>query len=1104
MAEAIRKSKSYCLKSPYTARPNAPVNPTFDPGIGSFHAQAPGASTYIFDLDNDPAFFNSLTTTVADSNFFHDGAGTYIVRLGDSHLRVGNPLDDFPDENLDPVPADLYGFTLDMKGTFSDFGLCGSSVRVSRTIGYGPLQCIDACGIVVAGIGPEFFAPAGVIDCGFQLPPGQTPITASRWELDDVDIAGISSLVVVASKITQIGDWDFIPDPTGTQFTAAVITTNTLDTYPEGGQLQIHNSTLNIRDDTAPADPPVVPAATFAGSSQFIHTPGGFSRVFFEHYNQMTAGPSELNFLDASSVLRPIAYPTAPLPTFSLELHSTVGSTTVTVESKVAREALAFDAALADWVNKNTLTIENFAIDSCNVQFIDHLVPNGANPVTCLPKYNRCVKYWNNMGLTHPAPNVLVLRDDVDRNHEPTYAPADYPDEAVYFCDIDAGDGAGVTLNGLRLYARSADATVPEAVLLALTRYFDANADFDVDLMDFARFQNAFAKQGEVTWDPLADFWTDAEHPEADCDADIEDFKVVRTRWHTDHVPPMGEPQQYRVCTAANLPAVAAVNADNPNGDPTTIVCGGPLHVRPTTGSPPVPELDCPNCELEGLGCGTECDNSCPWVAGGSNPDGKFHIWVAERSSGAGCISVSGGAVVNYQIKGVLCDTANDGLALWGADLAMTGPASVTLNPATNPGSCTGGGAACSGIGCFNSPCGITNPAGYGGTQSGGGALLQIGGAQNTIKNTTGSFPLANPIAADVGFTEVVLAQGSVTMPSTAGLYTLRLSDAFANVIVDGEIAAAGEYFRTERVDIATARHLYIRVGLAAPVTITSANPPTDNPYIGGTQPYRDVLDTGDLAPLTHGIGGAGTPTQDAVTYSPISVTFSGTPNALPSTSNVTLHCSYTGTASNPTPCPTVTGVSGSGSGPYMITLSDPIPPGGCTTIQFGGSCSTLRYESLPGDTNMSGITNTQDLLDLVQAINNGDANLPGNLPRYDINRTPSLPTPVNTQDLLRLTQLLNGALTTQPWNQVQVAACDMIPTCADSGGESASSGGSSSVMSAGGGSEALVSGTDGGSGLSEQEQEDVIAAIEAACEEEAIESEECQAIIESLFGPQS
>ncbi|HEY3245300.1 MAG TPA: hypothetical protein VGM03_18315, partial [Phycisphaerae bacterium] len=194
------------------------------------------------------------------------------------------------------------------------------------------------------------------------------------------------------------------------------------------------------------------------------------------------------------------------------------------------------------------------------------------------------------------------------------------------------------------------------------------------------------------------------------------------------------------------------------------------------------------------------------------------------------------------------------------------------------------------------------------------------------------------------------------------------------------------------------------------PVTIASANPPTYNPFVSGQQPYVDVLDTGSGPALTHGIGGAGTPSEDFVTYSPISVTFSGTPNPAPDPGNVSLAC--TGGA-----CPSITGVSGSGAGPYQITLSSPIPPTQCTTLTFTGLApdQKLQYRALPGDTNMDGTVNTQDLLALVQAVNNGLANISGNRPRYNINRSNEAGgIVVNTQDFLREVQLLNGINTTQ------------------------------------------------------------------------------------------
>ncbi len=61
-----------------------------------------------------------------------------------------------------------------------------------------------------------------------------------------------------------------------------------------------------------------------------------------------------------------------------------------------------------------------------------------------------------------------------------------------------------------------------------------------------------------------------------------------------------------------------------------------------------------------------------------------------------------------------------------------------------------------------------------------------------------------------------------------------------------------------------------------AEVDIVSANPPQDNPYVAGQQPFRDVLQTGTSAALTQGIGAANTPPQGSVVYGPISLTFTG------------------------------------------------------------------------------------------------------------------------------------------------------------------------------------------------------------------------------------
>ncbi len=204
----------------------------------------------------------------------------------------------------------------------------------------------------------------------------------------------------------------------------------------------------------------------------------------------------------------------------------------------------------------------------------------------------------------------------------------------------------------------------------------------------------------------------------------------------------------------------------------------------------------------------------------------------------------------------------------------------------------------------------------------------------------------------------------------------------------------------------------------ATGVTIVSANPPADNPYLPGQQPFRDVLDTGPGNALTAGIGGSGTPAQGGVSYAPISVTFSAPPSPPPAPANVVVSC--TGGA-----CPTITSVSGSGAGPYSLALSGPIPPGQCTTLMFAGTAagSKLQYQSQPGNVSMDALTNTQDLLALIQALNDGSANVPANLARYNLNRSAGT-NPVNTQDLLRLIQLLNGINTTESFNGAGVAAC--------------------------------------------------------------------------------
>jgi hypothetical protein len=96
-------------------------------------------------------------------------------------------------------------------------------------------------------------------------------------------------------------------------------------------------------------------------------------------------------------------------------------------------------------------------------------------------------------------------------------------------------------------------------------------------------------------------------------------------------------------------------------------------------------------------------------------------------------------------------------------------------------------------------------------------------------------------------------------------------------------------------------------------------------------------------------------------------------------------------------------------------------------TFIFTGNAAgqRLHYYSNPGNLNLDSFgSTTQDVLFLIQNINDGSANLPENLARFNVNRSHLQPPHVNTQDVLRVVQLLNGVNTTQVFNGTHAAAC--------------------------------------------------------------------------------
>ncbi len=192
-----------------------------------------------------------------------------------------------------------------------------------------------------------------------------------------------------------------------------------------------------------------------------------------------------------------------------------------------------------------------------------------------------------------------------------------------------------------------------------------------------------------------------------------------------------------------------------------------------------------------------------------------LNVSVKATSNDTNTITVAPGDLVEFYITGDLSDDLNEGLALAGYNLHFTGgalaadtvavPAGAAdcLNPMPN----------------FDKPDGITNPDGFGGTLI-GDDLIQVGGGQNTIKNTVANaaFPIGTVItgiAQPAGCGTAILATGSLTAPAGVGTYELQLSELFANVIADGETGDV--FWVTEAAGVGTIGNLTIEVADACP-----------------------------------------------------------------------------------------------------------------------------------------------------------------------------------------------------------------------------------------------------------------------------------------------
>gem|GEM_PF-2241093 len=149
-------------------------------------------------------------------------------------------------------------------------------------------------------------------------------------------------------------------------------------------------------------------------------------------------------------------------------------------------------------------------------------------------------------------------------------------------------------------------------------------------------------------------------------------------------------------------------------------------------------------------------------------------------SGGTNVVNAVSGQSIIFEVRGVLDNNYNEGLAGFTFDLAFDGG---DLSPVTVPG----------GMQNFAAPIGYNNPAGFGGTVI-NGDLIQVGGGQNTMNLSNAGGP-TGVVDTGIAHNETVLATGTLTAPMTPGTYTISLSNLAGTVINFGE---TGPTYRCE------------------------------------------------------------------------------------------------------------------------------------------------------------------------------------------------------------------------------------------------------------------------------------------------------------------
>jgi len=184
-------------------------------------------------------------------------------------------------------------------------------------------------------------------------------------------------------------------------------------------------------------------------------------------------------------------------------------------------------------------------------------------------------------------------------------------------------------------------------------------------------------------------------------------------------------------------------------------------------------------------------------------------ISLSVRSGGSGTVTLNAcGAGIPYEVRGVLSDALNEGLAGFTFDLSFSGgPMDLADDPVAAP------------MSNFDRPLGIAGPSGFRGRIV-DGKLVGVGGAQNTVRKD-GNWN----VVTGVGHTATVLLTGWVTVPTKPGTYTLSLSNARASVIKQGE-DGTGPFWAVQPVGSITTSDLTIIVQPPAAPAAAADNGP--------------------------------------------------------------------------------------------------------------------------------------------------------------------------------------------------------------------------------------------------------------------------------------